>query len=75
MKLLDETDNPLKNQIILFTINSRTYVKQTDNDGQARIKIDLKPGSYNINTTFVGNDFYSSERVQNRINITNKTET
>ena len=75
VKLLDETDNPLKNQIILFTINSRTYVKQTDNDGQARIKIDLKPGSYNINTTFVGNDFYSSESVQNRIKITNKTET
>ena len=45
-KFLDGCDSPLVNASVIFNINGVFYKKQTDDNGMARLNIDLFPGEY-----------------------------
>ena len=45
-KFLDGCGSPLVNSSVIFNINGVFYKKQTDDNGMARLNIDLFPGEY-----------------------------
>lgn len=49
-KLVDSNYNPQANKEITFIINGVEYKRTTDNNGEASIGINLKPGEYEITT-------------------------
>ena len=49
-KLVDSNYNPQANREITFTINGIEYKRTTNNNGEAGIAINLKPGEYEITT-------------------------
>lgn len=49
-KLVDSHYDPQANQEITFTVNGIEYKKTTNNNGEANIAINLKPGEYEITT-------------------------
>ena len=46
--LLDKTSNSLKNQSVMIIINGQTFYALTDDDGIAKLDIELIPGSYEV---------------------------
>ena len=56
--LTDKRGNPLANQTVVIEINGHPYVKTTDSNGRARLKINLNPGSYEIYCHFDGSFSY-----------------
>lgn len=46
VKFLDGCGSPLVNASVIFNINGVFYKKQTDDNGMARLNIDLFPGEY-----------------------------
>ncbi|WP_407431937.1 lectin like domain-containing protein, partial [Methanobrevibacter sp.] len=51
------------NETVTFEINGRTYTRISDENGTARIAINLNPGNYTIKTTFNGTT------VENKITV------
>ena len=51
VKFYDEKGHSLKNTLIEFKINEKTYTAKTNNNGIAKITINLKPGKYSL--TFI----------------------
>ncbi len=49
-KFYDTKGNLLKNTAVKFKLNGKTYSAKTDNLGVAKLKIDLKPGTYRISS-------------------------
>lgn len=62
-KLVDSNYNPQANKEIIFIINGVEYKRTTNNNGEASIGINLKPGEYEITTK---NSEYS---VNNKITV------
>ena len=62
-KTLDSQGNPLANQNVTFNVNGVVYVKNTNNDGVAKLNINLMKGQYII--TSMWNDF----QIGNKISI------
>ena len=56
--LRDENGNGLAGKKLLYDIVGKTYVTTTDANGQARLPINLKEGTYPANIRFVENDDY-----------------
>ena len=48
---LDSQGKALKNTMVTFTVNGKSYTKKTNNDGFASMSINLKPGTYKITST------------------------
>ena len=48
----DYMDNPIVGEHVYFTVNGITYARNTDNNGIARLKINLSPGIYDISFKF-----------------------
>ncbi len=48
VKFYDEKGYSLKNSLVKFKINEKTYIAKTNNIGIAKITINLKPGKYPI---------------------------
>ena len=72
VKLTDENGNGLAGEKLEFKISgiSTTYNRTTDENGQARLKINLKNEQKStIQTTFNGDDTYSSVSVNKTITI------
>jgi hypothetical protein len=67
--LSDSEGSLLTNQSIIFTINNINYTRTTDNDGVASIAINLKSGTYNISSFYVGNENYDSFSTSNTVNV------
>ena len=65
--LLDSENNPIANKIVVFNINSERYVRTTDINGIASIPINLKPGVYDIQTMFSGDDEFFKNNATNTI--------
>ena len=63
VKVLDGQGNAYPNQNITFNINGVFYQKVTDDDGYARLNINLMPGEYIITSE------YGTARIANKINI------
>ena len=50
VKLVNEKDNPLKNKKVVFTFNGKNLTATTNDDGVAKINLDiLSKGTHNIN--------------------------
>jgi hypothetical protein len=61
---------PLINKIIRFNVNSKDYNRSTDNDGIARLNINLPAGEYKVKLYFDGDDEYNN--TNSVINVTVK---
>ncbi|WP_407424710.1 hypothetical protein [Methanobrevibacter sp.] len=46
VKVLDDMGNPLKNSKLTLNINGVFYTRTTDNEGNAKLNINLQPGDY-----------------------------
>ena len=70
----DKNGNVLKNTMVKFTVNGRTYSIKTNANGVATLKINLNPGKYTI-TTFnskTGEKHSNKITVKTRIITSNK---
>ena len=63
--ILDCHGCPYANQTVTFNINGVYYQRTTDNDGQARLNINLPQGEYTITTSYYG------ANIANNIIVTN----
>ena len=51
---LTSDNQPLANQKVKITINSKTYTKTTDKNGYASLKVTLPPKAYIVKATYAG---------------------
>ena len=72
--LTDKDGNPLVGQKIQLTINGVTYTRTTDENGQAKLNINLQPGTYTITVIFKGTEEYGISSVNNTIIVKNPSE-
>lgn len=76
--LSDDYNNSLVNKLVFMTIsisnNSKTYNSTTDNEGYVCLQINLCTGEYSIDSSFEGDNQYSSSFKSNKI-IVNKADT
>ena len=54
VRVFDDNGNVAKNVKVTFTLNNKQYIKTTDDNGYASIKISLKPGKYTITAEYKG---------------------
>jgi len=62
VRLTDNKGNSLVNRSIIFNINGNNYTRVTDNDGYAKIAINLNPGKYEISATYNDNESVAFKR-------------
>lgn len=60
---LMDNNSPLTNYQLTFHIHGVSYIRKTDNQGYARLNINLHPGTYPATITFPGNSTYNSVSV------------
>jgi predicted outer membrane repeat protein len=63
VNLTDHNRIAIKNAEITFEINGETYKNKTDNQGQARITLNLKEGNYTITAS------YRNNKITNKLEI------
>lgn len=66
VKVLKTDGTPLANSYVTFNINGVFYNRSTDNEGNARLNINLHPGKYTITTE----NHYDGSRKSNTIIVT-----
>ena len=54
-----------------ITVNGKTYTKTIDNEGLAKLNINLGVGEYTITAVYNGDNNYTSSKVSNKIKVTN----
>ena len=59
VNVTDNKGNPISNKSVNITINGRSYIKTTDENGSASIALGLNSGTYNV-TTIVDNETFDS---------------
>ena len=62
VKLLDKQGNYVSNATVMFTINDINYMRNSDENGYASLKINLKPGTYTMYITY--GDLLQSNTIQ-----------
>ena len=68
--LLDINNNPIVNEYVLFTINSKNIYASTNANGQATVKINQNTGTYIINVNYAGDDIdYGPSNAQAKITV------
>lgn len=67
--LTENNNKPMVNQTIKFIINGVTYSRITDDEGIARLNINLNPNTYSIQTLFEGSSYYYSIQKYNTITV------
>lgn len=55
-QLLDYLGLPLSDKLLTISINGTNYTNITDKNGWVSLKIDLKPGFYNVATSYVADN-------------------
>jgi len=58
---------------VKFTINGVSYIRNTDNEGYAKLNINLRPGVYPTSIHFEGDETYSAVSI--RVDVIVKSET
>ena len=71
--LYGERAEVLAGRRIQYTINGVSYNRTTDNDGQASLAINLRPGTYPCTVRFVGDDEHGSSSTT--VDVTVKADT
>ena len=66
--LKDVNGHVLKNKLVYFTINGKTYKRTTNSKGRAYLKIALKRGTYTIKSVFKADEHYYGS--SNKIRLT-----
>ncbi len=66
--LKDVKGHVLKNKVVYFTINGKTYKRTTNSKGRAYLKISLKRGVYTMKSVFKADELYSGS--SNKIRLT-----
>ena len=69
---LYEGNLPLQGKIVTFNINGKDYDRKTDNDGIARLNINLNPGAYTPLISF-SDDEYNLETAFTNVIVRAKT--
>jgi parallel beta-helix repeat protein len=67
--LKDSDGNYLSNQNITMNLNGKDYTRTTDENGTAKMNINLNAGEYNIISSFNGTDDYPPSNTTNLITI------
>lgn len=52
VRVLDENGNPVKNQVVTFKVNGKTYTAKTSKNGYAEVYLNLKKGTYTVKYSF-----------------------
>ena len=72
---LKDGNSILYNYPVRITINGITYNKITENDGYARLNINLPPGNYPTTISITGDGTYNSQTKEIIVRILNNTDT
>ena len=64
--LVDGNNNPINGTIVTFTINKVSYNRTTNDNGVARLHINLNVGYYTINTS-LNNLYYGAKTITNHV--------
>ena len=62
IKLTDANNSPLANKKISISLDGKTYEKLTDSSGNAKLNINLLPGTYKALITFIDGDYRNQEK-------------
>ena len=60
VELKDSNSTPIANQTVQFTLNNVVTNAKTDDNGIAKLKINLNPGTYTVKYSFSGDGYASS---------------
>ena len=75
IKLTDLNKTPLSKEIVNITITNKKGkvvvddVVKTNSKGKAKLDLDLKKGSYNVNVSYGGNENYTSNNTTQKLTI------
>ena len=67
--LKDNNNKPIQNKSLSIFLNGKTYNKTTGADGNVKLALNLKPGSYNALINFAGDDIYGNSTANSNIDI------
>ena len=67
VKLTDSSNVPLSGKKVLISVNGINYVRITDDNGLARLKINLNYGKYDISSYFKGDLDYKYDYVSSNL--------
>ena len=66
VRVFDDNGNPVKaGQKVTFTLGSKKYVRSTDKNGYASLKITAAPGSYFIKATYKNFEIGNTVKIKN----------
>ena len=71
--LTDADGKPLANKDIQISINGVTYNRTTDNNGEAKLNINLSPRDYGLILTFEGDLMYKASTGVSSLKVLNNT--
>lgn len=69
VRLLDENGKAVKNQVVTFKVNGKTYTAKTDSKGYAEVYLNLKKGTYKVKYSFAKNAPYLSSSGSYKIKV------
>ena len=72
--LVNGYGNYISGQNITLNLNGHDYTRITDENGAAKINIDLNPGTYSVTAIFTGTDEYPPSNTSNIITIISTIE-
>ena len=61
VKLTDSNGSPISNKTVKFTVNKVVSQSTTDNNGVAKVKITLNPGTYKVRYSFSADGYTGSQ--------------
>ena len=74
ISLVNKTGDAIADKEIAFTINNQTFNSITDNEGKARIPINLAGGEYTIFIDFNGDEDYVPSHINASIKVKDKVK-
>lgn len=69
IRLIGNNSKPISNQMIFINVLGDVYNSTTDENGYARLNIYLEPGTYEINSSYAGNEVYNASNFMENFTI------
>lgn len=69
ISLMDSNNRILKNKSVKVLFNGKTLIRKTDKNGNIKVPINLKPGTYNVMIVFDGDESYEKSSLNTKITI------